>query len=81
MLQKLSKLNKLFVEHKLTKSFGADVFVFELVIGCIRVDHNPLYAVTAKLLLIKTKKKPTHLIKNTIQQSSLLTGVQNTSDV
>lgn len=56
MLQKLSKLNKLFVEHKLTKSFGADVFVFELVIGCIRVDHNPLYAVTAKLLLIKTKK-------------------------
>jgi len=37
--------------NKLTESFGVDMLVFELVIGCIGVDHNPLHAVTAKLLL------------------------------
>lgn len=39
------------IHHKLTKSLGADMLVFELVIGCIGVDHNPLHAVTAELLL------------------------------
>lgn len=38
-------------QYELTKSLGADVLVFELVIGCVGVDHNPLHAVAAELLL------------------------------
>lgn len=39
------------MKFELTESFGVDVLVLELVVGCIGVDHNPLHAVAAELLL------------------------------
>lgn len=39
------------LQFELTESFGADMLVFKLVVGCIRVDHDPLHAVAAELLL------------------------------
>lgn len=41
----------IIIEYELTESFGAHMFVFELVKGRIRVDHNPLHTVTAELFL------------------------------
>lgn len=39
------------LRFELTESFGANMFVFELVVGCIGVDHDSLHAVAAELLL------------------------------
>lgn len=35
----------------LTQTLGADVFVFELVVGGVGIDDDPLHAVAAQLLL------------------------------
>lgn len=42
---------------KLTESFSVDMFVFELVIRSIGVDHDPLHAVTAELLLSSERQE------------------------
>lgn len=39
------------LQVELTESFGADMFVFEFVVSCVGVDHDPLHAVAAELLL------------------------------
>lgn len=44
-------VKNIIIYYQLTKSFSGDMLVFELVIGCVRVDHNPLHTVTAELLL------------------------------
>ncbi len=35
----------------LTQTLGADVFVFELVVGGVGINDDPLHAVAAQLLL------------------------------
>lgn len=40
------------MRHQLTEALGADVLVFELVVRCVGVDHDPLHAVAAQLLLL-----------------------------
>lgn len=40
------------MQCKLTEPLGADVLVFELVVRGVGVDHNPLHAVAAELLLL-----------------------------
>lgn len=47
------------MQHELTEAFGADVLVFELVVRCVGVDHNPLHAVAAQLLLSLRQQSPT----------------------
>lgn len=41
----------------LTETLGADTLVFELVIGSVGIDNNPLHAVTAQLFLLEGRGK------------------------
>lgn len=62
MIKRKVKKHLFIIHYKLTKSLGGDVLVLELVIGCVGVDHNPLHAVTAELLL---SLKPQEIVRST----------------